>query len=57
MAAITIWLLPDPDSPTTATVSLASTWRSTPFTASTSPSTVRNRTRKPLMEKIGSAMA
>src|SRR5262245_8464264 len=44
IAAIMVWLLPEPDSPTTATVSPALTCMLMPLTASTMPSRVRNRT-------------
>ena len=38
MAAIMVWLLPEPNSPTMATVSPRRTLMSTPLTARTSPS-------------------
>src|SRR5688572_8744365 len=44
MAPIISWLLPEPDSPTIATVSPAFTSRFTPLTASTMPSRVLNLT-------------
>ncbi len=46
MIAIVVWLLPEPDSPTIATVSFGMTSRSIPLTASTMPSLVSNSTRQ-----------
>ena len=43
MIDMKIWLLPEPDSPTTPSVSPARTSKLTPFTALTSPSRVENR--------------
>ncbi len=56
MAAITAWLLPEPDSPTIATVSRGITSMSMPFTACTSPSARRKRTSRPRMVRMGSVM-
>ena len=39
--------LPEPDSPTIASTSPASTWKETPSTACTTPSSVRKETRSP----------
>src|SRR5438093_10491479 len=44
MTVMKIWLLPEPDSPTTPTVSPSPTLKLTPFTASTIPSGVEKRT-------------
>src|ERR1700690_3439736 len=55
MAAIIAWLLPEPDSPTMATVSPGPTLRSIPRTACTSPSGVSKRTCSPRMSRIGAS--
>src|SRR4051794_33589557 len=55
MTACAIWLLPDPDSPTIATVSPGATSRSRPFTACSTPSPVRKRTSRPRSERRGMA--
>src|SRR3954471_3492363 len=47
IAASMVWLLPEPDSPTTATVSQRRTVRFTARTASTTPSGVLKRTCRP----------
>ena len=56
MADITVWLLPEPDSPTMATNSPGLTSMSMPFTASTSPSPVRNSTLRSRTARMGSAV-
>ena len=53
MTACIVWLLPDPDSPTIATVSPGATSRSRPFTACSTPSPVRKRTSRPRSEEGG----
>src|SRR5829696_6914861 len=55
MTACAVWLLPDPDSPTIATVSPGATSRSRPFTACSTPSPVRKRTSRPRRERRGMA--
>src|SRR5829696_4586910 len=55
MTACAVWLLPDPDSPTIATVSPGPTSRSRPFTACSTPSPVRKRTWRPRSERRGMA--
>src|SRR3954453_21291809 len=55
MTACAVWLLPEPDSPTMATVSPGATSRPTPFTACSTPSPVRKRTSRPRRERRGGA--
>src|SRR5215218_4709293 len=55
MTACAVWLLPDPDSPTIATVSPGPTSRSRPFTACSTPSPVRKRTSRRRSERRGVA--
>src|SRR5215204_736890 len=55
MTACAVWLLPEPDSPTIATVSPGATSRSRPFTACSTPSPVRKRTWRPRRERRGMA--
>src|SRR5215217_1980762 len=52
-----VWLLPEPDSPTMATVSPGLMSRSMPFTACRIPSPVRKRTLRLRRESTGSAMS
>ena len=56
MIAIVVWLLPEPNSPTMATVSLAATSRSMPLTAATVPSLVSKSTRRSRTVRTGSGM-
>src|SRR5688572_28991385 len=51
------WLLPDPDSPTIATVSPGRTSKSTFLTARISPSCVAKVTFKPRMLRIASVLS
>src|SRR3712207_6109341 len=51
-----VWLLPEPDSPTMATVSPGATSRLMPFTACRMPSPVRKRTLRLRTERTGSAI-
>src|SRR5205814_1432514 len=48
MTDIIVTLLPEPDSPTMPSTSPSSTWKETPSTALTMPSSVRNRTLRSL---------
>src|SRR4051812_4415188 len=57
MTLIIETLLPEPDSPTIPTTSPGFTVNETPSTARTSPSSVRNDTRRSLTSSSGSAMA
>src|SRR5882672_8002641 len=52
-----VTLLPDPDSPTIASVSPGSTWNETPSTAVTVPRSVRNRVVRFLTSSSGRVIA
>src|SRR5690606_15181186 len=54
MMPIMVWLLPEPLSPTTASVSPGRTSRSMPLTAFTSPSGVVKETLRSRTDRIGS---
>src|SRR4051794_38685840 len=57
MTDIMVWLLPEPDSPTIATVSPGLMSRSMPLTAWRMPSPVRKRTLRSRTARTGSVMS
>ena len=53
MMDMLVTLLPEPDSPTIPRVLPRSSWKDTPSTARTTPSSVLNRTRRSLTSRYG----